>query len=259
MSLIDDYLPGPVRIAMGRNPLVSYLGVFGYNPDVDSTSANEDLWNGGGLYTGFPTGAAETLEVFSSSANDTSNGTGARTVRLYGRDADGLSQIEDVTMNGTTPVTTTRTWTRMWLSRVMSAGTGTTNAGQITVRHSSTTANVFAVMPSGVSRTTIAAYTVPTDRRATITLYRASVSNNSGAGTAARVRVAMFTRVAGSNVWENVRSIWTQTTGGVSEVRLDGAVTMAPGTDVILRCLSGASADNLAVTGSFEMFLVPLG
>lgn len=44
---------------------------FGRNPDIDTTSAPEDMWNGGAEYTGFNATADETLNVFSASANDT--------------------------------------------------------------------------------------------------------------------------------------------------------------------------------------------
>lgn len=43
---------------------------FGRNSDIDTGSAPEDVWNGGGLYTGFNATSAETLEFFSSDAND---------------------------------------------------------------------------------------------------------------------------------------------------------------------------------------------
>lgn len=256
MALIDD-LSGGIQIAMGRNPLVSYYSAYGYNPDVDATSAPEDIWNGGGLYTGFPD-EIETLDVFSSSANDTSAGTGARTVRLYGRGATGLTQVEDVILNGTSHVTTSRSWTRMFLARVITAGSGATNAGQITVQHTTTTANVFAVMPVGTSRTNISAFTVPLDRRSPFNKYRASMSNTGNPTATARCRVSVMTREYGSSVWEQRRSIWIQNTAGSVEVRLDAAFMLPPGTDIIMRVESGASADNLSVTGSFEVFTVPL-
>lgn len=43
---------------------------FGRNASIDTTSAPEDVWNGGSDYTGFNCTQAETLSVVSSSAND---------------------------------------------------------------------------------------------------------------------------------------------------------------------------------------------
>ena len=43
---------------------------FGRNPDVDTATTPEDLWNGGGEYTGFNATANENIEVFSSDVDD---------------------------------------------------------------------------------------------------------------------------------------------------------------------------------------------
>jgi hypothetical protein len=52
---------------------------FGRNSDIDTASPSEDVWNGGGLYTGFNCTSSEQLEVFSSDVDDVgillSNGT----------------------------------------------------------------------------------------------------------------------------------------------------------------------------------------
>ncbi len=137
---------------------------YGRNSDIDTGTA-EDIWNGGTDYTGFPTGSAETMEIYSSDANDTVAGTGARTVTIYNlRDGTGAIMPDiTVNMNGTTAVslgaqTYYRGGTRM---KVRTAGSGGENAGTLTLRHTTTTANIFAVMPIGMNQTAIAAYTVP--------------------------------------------------------------------------------------------------
>lgn len=43
---------------------------FGRNPEVDTGSAPEDLWNGGGSYTGFDTDGNQNLETLSANAAD---------------------------------------------------------------------------------------------------------------------------------------------------------------------------------------------
>jgi len=153
-----------LEVAKGNVPNNSTFEKFGKNPDVDTVSSPEDIWNGGGDYTGQPTGSAETLEIFSSDANDTIAGTGARTVRISNL-LDGTgAQAADVVvnMNGVTAVSLgAGTYNRSSRMKVLTAGSGGENAGELTLRHTTTTTNIFAVMPAAFNQTEIAAYTVP--------------------------------------------------------------------------------------------------
>ena len=138
---------------------------YGRNPDVDTGTLPESVWNGGGVYTGFPTGAAETMELLSSDAADAAAGTGARTVTVSNLlDEDGAVAPDiTVTLNGTSAVSLGAvTYTRASRLTVVTAGSGGSNAGTLTLRHTTTTTNIFAVMPAGRNRTAIACYTVPT-------------------------------------------------------------------------------------------------
>ncbi len=128
----DMYL----EAAMGNLAGVADFEKFGKNSDIDTGTDPEDIWNGGGTYTGFPTSAAETLEIFSSDAADTSAGTGARTVTIYNLlDSTGAeSPSITVSLSGTTPVslgalTYYRGGSRM---KVITAGSGGENAGTLT-------------------------------------------------------------------------------------------------------------------------------
>lgn len=150
-AVVAGAVPGYSRVLkLGRNPAVT---------------APEDLWNGGGTYTGLPAGVvntvAETLQVFSSNAADTAAGTGARTVQIEGLGSNGLYLAETVTLNGVTPVLTINRFYRANVGTVQSAGSGGVNAGTITARHSTTTANIFMIMPIGTNRTVVGAYTIP--------------------------------------------------------------------------------------------------
>lgn len=75
---------------------ISIVNISGLNSDVDFGSVPEDIWEGGGVYTGFPS-SAETIEVFSGSANDSSAGTGARTALLLGLDTNYNEISETIT------------------------------------------------------------------------------------------------------------------------------------------------------------------
>lgn len=78
---------------------------------------------------------AYALDVSSSSASDDGDpvGTGARVIRIIGLDKNYNRQYEDVTMNGQTKVTTTKTFLRVFALFVKTAGTAKTNVGDIYV------------------------------------------------------------------------------------------------------------------------------
>lgn len=128
---VKDYL-NAYRMAAGRNPGMSWVEFVARNPDVDTATVPETISPVGGLLTFRDTAAV--IEVVSSSAADDSAGTGARTIRIDGLDANWDMLSETVTLNGTTPVTTVGEFIRINAVEVTTAGTGRTNAGNITLR-----------------------------------------------------------------------------------------------------------------------------
>lgn len=166
------------EVAAGRIPGVDNSHIFGNNADIDIASGSEDIWDGGGLYTGFNATAAETVELFSSDANDTSAGTGARTVQIYGLDGSFNEQTETVTLNGVTAVNTANTYIRLNEAVVRTAGSGGVNAGTITIRQNVTTANVFGIIQIGNNNTLNCVYTIPAGKKAYLTSWGASLSGS---------------------------------------------------------------------------------
>lgn len=76
--------------------------------------------------------AAYTLDMASSSASDAAAGTGARTVRVFGLDANFLPKSLDVTLTGQTMLSTTgNTFRRVFGIEVLTVGSGGVNAGDI--------------------------------------------------------------------------------------------------------------------------------
>lgn len=157
---LNRYLDPAILANGGAFPDVKVRHIYGRNPDVQSGTVPEDIWNAGGLYTGFPS-QLETIQVFSSSANDTGAGSGARTFIVNGLDANYREITETFVLNGTTPVVSTQMFTRANMTRVITAGSDGSNAGTITVRHSTTTANIFSSTPIGTNHSHTAMYTVP--------------------------------------------------------------------------------------------------
>ncbi|MEE8289576.1 MAG: hypothetical protein V3R25_09205 [Nitrosomonadaceae bacterium] len=97
-----------------------------------STGNLEDIWSGGGVMT-YPT-SAETWEIVSTSANDSSAGTGMRTARVVSLDANFDIQENDVTLNGLTPVTIAGTHIAPRSVFILTQGPGGKNDGAIIVR-----------------------------------------------------------------------------------------------------------------------------
>jgi len=158
----------PFELQVARRQIAWHYTVhkFGFNSDIDD--ALETVWAQGGLYSYLA--AATQLSVSSSSANDTSAGTGARTVTLSGLDANYAEISETVTLNGQTAVTTTNSYLRIFRMVVNSAGSGGQNAGVIYAGTGTVTAGVpankYATIVIGDNQTLMAIWTVPANHTA---------------------------------------------------------------------------------------------
>ncbi len=237
-----------LMIALGRFEGYAIKDKFGANPDID-VGVEEDVWWGGGDYTGFPTGPAETFEIFSDSANDTAAGTGARTLTFYSLDENYVEQDITVTLNGVTPVVTTETGIRGARARIMTAGSSGTNEGTITIRHSTTTANVFVTMPpSAGTQTLIAATTVPASKTAVITTIGGGLGVSQTSGNA---DVAIWTR-AENGLWHQERYYPFGPGGNPTRPVW---LTVAEKTDFKCRAIE-VSNNNTKVTADLGYYLV---
>jgi hypothetical protein len=153
----------PFYLQVARNQISFHKSnfKFGFNPDVDDSL--ETVWAQGGLYSYLA--SASVLKVSSSSTADTSAGTGARTVELFGLDTNYDEINETVTLNGQTAVNTTKEYLRINRMVVRSAGTGTQNAGVIYAGTGTVTtgvpANKYATIAIGDNQTVMALWTVP--------------------------------------------------------------------------------------------------
>lgn len=132
---------------------------------LDNNGNFQDIWGvpvaTHDLYP-FPN-SASTLDVVSSSAQDSSGGTGASTVRIIGLDASYAEVSETVQLNGVTPVTTAGEFLRV--NRVYCVTPGATsttdlNAGSISIS-STATSDVLAMIYAAHGQTQQMIYTVP--------------------------------------------------------------------------------------------------
>ena len=248
-STIARVIGERLNIALGLFQGYTSDEKFGANGDID-TGTEEDIWAGGGDYTGQPTtGSAETIDVFSSSADDAAAGTGARTLRLFGLDEDYNEITEDVTLNGTTPVVTTQTFWRMDRMRVLTAGATGVSQGSITARHTTTTANVFAVMPAGKNRTQVAATTVPAGKKRIVISFYAGLGRNTASGAA---DVFLMGRPLGG-VYEE-RGNYTATIGGPVDRTYAAGKVFHEKEDIKVR--ASVTANNTSITAELSYITV---
>lgn len=215
--------------------------IHGYNGDVDT--GTEDLWTGGGSFP-FPSAAAAT-KINSGSNNDAAAGTGARTVRIVGLDANYKIVEETATMNGTSDVILTGVYLRILAAYVLTAGSGAVNAGQIDVLQGAT---VRASIVAGVGRTQMAVFTAPAGA-AVYEIRKISLAAvNAVAGA---VYGKLYTRKSGG-AWQIRSMIAVHGSGNnFSQSEFEAPITLDAGEDVRLEVTS--SADNTAVGGQIEI------
>lgn len=244
-------IPAEIDIPQGKYAGYSLVLKFGRNPDVDTATDPEDVWGGGGTYTGFPS-ETEAVEVLSSSANDDLGGSGAEKVRVYGLDANGLLQDEEVTLDGTTPVDTANTYSRVFRLIVTQSANGANtafNAGTITARHTTTTDNVFATIQAGKNQSEVLCYTTPSDKTGYLLDYDVKVTSKASVD----VDVALWVQETGKPPRLIVPGKATDTSPAVDNFY--GGIQLSASTDICVRAVV-VSANDTEVVGKMEIILV---
>src|SRR6056300_1531819 len=155
-STVDD-IPFYLAVQQGKVPGYTMVNKFGYNPSIGSL-AFETIWETGDNYPWQST--AVTVDVVSDDTNDDVAGTGARTLKIQGLDGSYNLAEETVDMDGTTTVTTTQTFLRVFRMSVETAGSSGNNVGNISVTYTGGS-DVAATITAGNGQTLMAVYTIP--------------------------------------------------------------------------------------------------
>lgn len=238
----------PFELQVSRRQVTAHypLFKFGFVEDVDD--ALETVWDGGGLYSYIPT--ATVLKVSSTSTADTSAGTGARTVHLYGLDADYKEIEEDVTLNGQTAVNTTNTFIRIFRACVTSAGSGGENAGTIHAGTGTVTAGVPAnsylqIKPSN-NQTLMTVWTVPAGHTLYVMQSDATVATTQ---TSKYATISLVARPYGE-VFQ-VKERFLVDVASVS-IHYDYPLKFEEKTDIEFRIIGNSAAADIHASAAFE-------
>ncbi len=231
-----------LEIAKGNVADHQLLSVIGYNTDVDAASA-EDIWPNGGDFV--PPTTARLHNIVSDSANDTSAGTGARTVEIRGIGSSGAEAVDTVTMNGTSNVATILTFTAINNLRVLTSGTGLVNAGTITAT-AQTDSTITATIPAGIGKSASSVYQVPQWCRAYLQSWRVSVSTIDTTGSS-EAEVGLFAKPSGGS-WGLVGRMAVPANNMTAEEQ-DFRYSQSFGAGTILKArVLAVSSDNVDVT-----------
>jgi hypothetical protein len=245
--------PFNLQVARGQIAYHESIYKFGNNPQV--ADSIETVWPEGGLYSYLS--AATVLTVSSSSTNDTSAGTGARTVELFGLDGDYNEISEVVTLNGQTAVNTTQSYLRINRMIVRSAGSGGANAGIIYAGTGTVTtgvpANIYATINGdGTNQTLMALWTIPAGYTGYLMQY--DVSNGTTSNTPAVCKLLLVARPYGE-VFQT-KDVKSLTTGMHIENSLVIPVEFAEKTDIEVRAVSSSNSVTFDISAAFEMLYI---
>lgn len=235
---------------------VRRISSLGNNPDVDGGTLPETVWPLGGLYP-YMTGATS-LEVVSSSAQDSAAGTGAASISMVLLDVNYVASTVVISLNGTTPVAIPGSWFRINVAFVITKGSGASatravNAGDISIRNSGA-GTVRGIIPAGKGITRQAVFTVDAGYTLQIISHYISLNRGTGGG----VGVSKYLTVAN----------FAQTSTGVGRSALDlscdgepyrhdgvPGIIVPEKTDYEMQVVA-VSSDNSDVTAAFLGILV---
>lgn len=233
------------QIALGNELNQTYVYKFGRNPSV---STEETLIAGGGVY-GLPT-TAETVTVTSDSGNDVfPAGTGARTVTIFGLDADYNSVSETVNLGETS----INAYIRVFRAIVATAGTltpvGGANEGTITIQQSTSLINMCLISPND-GQTLVACFTVPAGHTALI--WSADTTTGEGKNATNRLKAKPFNSDQPFQT-KGIRDNFQNVVG--VKFKIPGVYTEK--TDIVFTSVS--SAAGTSVSGTFLLQLIKNG
>ena len=189
-------LPLELEIARGAVPGVSTHVVRGHIVSAAAAAGFKDVWEPNTADTGdlvYIT-SATTIEIDSTSTNDTSDGTGLRTLLLQGIAALGSAQQEVITMNGTTEVLTANQYLRGNSMVGLTAGSVGWNVGNVIA--SAADDGIQCEMDATESISQNSHYTVPLGKTFHVTQLEFNTAK-AAAGQDAKVEFKVYVRSGG--------------------------------------------------------------
>lgn len=237
----------------------SVIHRFGYNPDVDSGTLPEDVWDGGGVYS-FPT-QLQLIQAVSDSANDAPAGTGMRTLIVIGLNEDWIATSDVIQLQGTTPVNGTVMFLRVLRMFGSSFGSTGENQGTVAVTGTVDTSLTFAQINPTNGQTMQAITTVPDERDVCLYHWTATLARTGTPSGAMAVVELMFRYNAdeADSGWRVQQIMGLAATGSSGlTVKWEPCLNIPSRTDIRVRVIEGTDT-NMQVASNFGMSTIRSG
>ena len=239
-------IPFYLAVQQGKVPGYTMVNKFGYNSAIGSISF-ETIWETGNNYPW--QSSAVTVDVVSDNANDDVAGTGARTLRIEGLDSSYAFTEETVDMDGTTTVTTTQTFLRVFRMSVETAGTTGNNEGNITATYTGGS-DVAATITSENGQTLMCLYTIP----ANYTGYLLSMNISSGKDQEMDFKFIQRDNSVTNGAFQTKQFLNVR--GGQTTVIFNAINVIPQKSDIYV---SGKGSSTSSASASFDLLLVQDG
>ena len=163
-------------------------------------TANETVYDQSDLMTRIT--MSQYLFIASTSANDSTAGTGATYMTVHGLDGDFAFQEEQIAIEGRDTVRTANEYIRICCMVIDSVGSGGVTAGDITIKNTDCD-TTLATISAGENRAYIGAFTVPATKTFYLTHLYASTAKGILTNVTLWVRPfeGAWYEISGAQVW----------------------------------------------------------
>jgi len=238
-----------LAVSMGQMPGYSAIDKFGENPDIDTATGPEDVWEVGGEYIYDADETAPIVSLASDNIADT------EPISIVGLDIDGNEVTQEITLVGTTRQALT---TPLWRVYRMS-NEGTSNLVGIVFCYTGTgaapsigDANVRAAINNGNNQTLMALYTIPKGKVGFLYRGELGISRSQSTGSA---EASYYSRRYGKIFKVKKRVDITNSGSSIFQDKRSFPDVIPALTDVKLT-VEAVSANNCGVFGTFDILLV---
>jgi hypothetical protein len=248
----------PFELQVARVQVGGHTGLFrfGYSNSLGTTAQTLSTVVAAGATYVYPASAG-VLKVSSASANDTSDGTGTRTIQVEGLDANYAPISEVVIMDGQTPVNTVNSFLRVLYLEVLTYGSVAGAAGNIYAGTGTVTAGVpatvYGQIDTGYNNFSFAGYTVPAGFTAYVTSYTITTQSTT---PNINVSAALVEREFSANgLMSEIQSTLRLVAGGSFDRHFDVPFVIEEKNDFELRAWASTGA-AVNATGEIQFILI---